>query len=288
MKGILLAGGKGTRLYPMTISVSKQILPIYDKPMVYYPLSVLMLAGIKEILIISTKRDLPAYEELLGDGSQIGLKIQYKVQENANGIGEAFLLGEEFIGNDSVCLVLGDNIFFGQGFQKFLNEGISVKNGAYICAYPIENPTEFGVVEFDTKTWKVKSIEEKPKEPKSDYAIPGLYFYDNNVVKIAKKIKPSSRGELEISDINNYYLKENKLKAIPFGRGFAWLDTGTPQGMLNASNFVSTIQEREGMYIACIEEIAWRKGFIDDKQLEALGNKLKKTKYGKYLLKLLN
>ena len=288
MKGILLAGGKGTRLYPMTISVSKQILPIYDKPMVYYPLSVLMLAGIRDILIISTKRDLPAYEELLGDGSQLGLKIQYKVQEKANGIGEAFLLGEEFIGNDSVCLVLGDNIFFGQGFQKFLNEGISVKNGAYICAYPIENPTEFGVVEFDTKTWKVKSIEEKPKEPKSDYAIPGLYFYDNNVVKIAKKIKPSSRGELEISDINNYYLKENKLKAIPFGRGFAWLDTGTPQGMLNASNFVSTIQEREGMYIACIEEIAWRKGFIDDKQLEALGNKLKKTKYGKYLLKLLN
>lgn len=286
MKGIILAGGKGTRLYPMTISVSKQILPIYDKPMIYYPLSVLLMAGIRDILVISTPRDIGLYEELLGDGSKIGVHIEYKIQEKASGIGEAFILGAEFIGNDSVCLVLGDNLFFGQAFSDILKRASNVENGAYIMAYPIENPVDFGVVEFD-KNFNVLSLEEKPKNPKSNYAVPGLYFYDNNVIDIAKNLKPSARGELEITDINNEYLRRNKLKALPLGRGFAWLDTGTPAGMLNASNFVATVQERQGFYIACIEEIAWRQGFIDDKQLEEIGNELKKVKYGQYLLNLL-
>ena len=286
MKGIILAGGKGTRLYPMTISVSKQILPIYDKPMIYYPLSVLLMSGIRDILVISTPRDIKLYEELLGDGSKIGVNIQYKVQQEAGGIGETFILGEEFIGNDSVCLVLGDNVFFGQGFANILKKGTELKEGGYIFAYPIENPTEFGVVEFD-KNGNVISLEEKPKEPKSNFAVPGLYFYDNNVVEIAKNLKPSGRGELEITDINAEYLKNKKLKVLQLGRGFAWLDTGTPAGMLNASNFVATVQERQGFYISCIEEIAWRQGFINDEQLEQIGNELKKVHYGKYLLNLL-
>ncbi len=286
MKGIILAGGKGTRLYPMTISVSKQILPIYDKPMIYYPLSVLLMSGIRDILIISTPRDIKLYEDLLGDGSKIGVKIEYKVQEKASGIGEAFILGKEFIGNDNVCLVLGDNVFFGQAFKDILHRAASIKEGGYIFAYPIDNPVEFGVVEFDEE-YNVISLEEKPTKPKSNYAIPGLYFYDNNVIEIAEHLKPSARGELEITDINNEYLRRKKLKAIPLGRGFAWLDTGTPSGMLKASNFVSTVQERQGFYISCIEEIAWRQGFISDKQLEALGNELHKVQYGQYLLNLL-
>jgi glucose-1-phosphate thymidylyltransferase len=286
MKGIILAGGKGTRLYPMTISVSKQILPIYDKPMIYYPLSVLLMSGIREILIISTPRDIKCYEELLGNGLKLGIKIEYKIQEKATGIGEAFILGEEFIGSDSVCLVLGDNVFFGQAFKDILKKAANIKEGGYIFAYPIDNPVDFGVVEFD-ENYNVISLEEKPEKPKSNYAIPGLYFYDNKVVEIAKNLKPSDRGELEITDINQEYLKKQKLKAIPLGRGFAWLDTGTPSGMLKASNFVSTVQERQGMYISCIEEIAWREGFITDKQLEAIGNELQKVQYGQYLLNLL-
>lgn len=286
MKGIILAGGKGTRLYPMTISVSKQILPIYDKPMIYYPLSVLLMSGIRDILIISTPRDIKLYEELLGDGSRLGIHIEYKIQEKAGGIGEAFIIGEEFIGNDNVCLVLGDNIFFGQAFQNILDVAVQLKDGGYIFAYPIENPKEFGVVEFDDEG-NVISLEEKPEKPKSNYAIPGLYFYDNNVIEIVKKLKPSGRGELEITDINMEYLRRKKLKVLPLGRGFAWLDTGTPAGMLKASNFVSTIQERQGFYISCIEEIAWRQGFINDEQLEKIGNELKKVQYGKYLLNLL-
>ncbi len=286
MKGIILAGGKGTRLYPMTISVSKQILPIYDKPMIYYPLSVLLMAGIRDILVISTPRDINLYKELLGDGSKIGVNIQYETQKEAAGIGEAFIIGEEFIGNDNVCLVLGDNLFFGQAFSDILKSASNLKNGACIMAYPIENPVAFGVVEFD-ENYNVLSLEEKPKNPKSNYAVPGLYFYDNKVVDIAKNLKPSDRGELEITDINMEYLKRNELRAIPLGRGFAWLDTGTPSGMLSASNFVATVQERQGFYISCIEEIAWRQGFISDKQLEDIGNELKKVDYGKYLLNLL-
>lgn len=286
MKGIILAGGKGTRLYPMTISVSKQILPIYDKPMIYYPLSVLLMAGIRDILVISTPRDINLYKELLGDGSKIGVNIQYETQKEAAGIGEAFIIGEEFIGNDNVCLVLGDNLFFGQAFSDILKSASNLKDGACIMAYPIENPVAFGVVEFD-ENYNVLSLEEKPKNPKSNYAVPGLYFYDNKVVDIAKNLKPSDRGELEITDINMEYLKRNELRAIPLGRGFAWLDTGTPSGMLSASNFVATVQERQGFYISCIEEIAWRQGFISDKQLEDIGNELKKVDYGKYLLNLL-
>lgn len=286
MKGIILAGGKGTRLYPMTISVSKQILPIYDKPMIYYPLSVLLMAGIRDILVISTPRDINLYKELLGDGSKIGVNIQYETQKKAAGIGEAFIIGEEFIGNDNVCLVLGDNLFFGQAFSDILKSASNLKDGACIMAYPIENPVAFGVVEFD-ENYNVLSLEEKPKNPKSNYAVPGLYFYDNKVVDIAKNLKPSDRGELEITDINMEYLKRNELRAIPLGRGFAWLDTGTPSGMLSASNFVATVQERQGFYISCIEEIAWRQGFISDKQLEDIGNELKKVDYGKYLLNLL-
>ena len=286
MKGIILAGGKGTRLYPMTKVISKQLLPLYDKPMIYYPLSVLLLAGIKDILIISTKEDTPKYEELLGNGSNLGIKISYKVQEKPRGLADAFILGEEFIGNESVCLILGDNVFYGENLSRMLWDAMSKKNGATIFGYPVNNPKDFGVVEFDSNN-KVISIEEKPEEPKSNYAVPGLYFYDNKVVEIAKNVKPSARGEIEITSINNEYLKNNELDVITFGRGIAWLDTGTPQGMLKASEFVEAIQARQGYFVSCIEEIAWRRGFIDDAQLRNIGNELNMTDYGKYILSLL-
>ena len=286
MKGIILAGGKGTRLYPMTKVISKQLLPLYDKPMIYYPLSVLLLAGIKDILIISTKEDTPKYEELLGSGSNLGIKISYKVQEKPRGLADAFILGEEFIGNESVCLILGDNVFYGENLSRMLWNAMSKKNGATIFGYPVNNPKDFGVVEFDSNN-KVISIEEKPEEPKSNYAVPGLYFYDNKVVEIAKNVKPSARGEIEITSINNEYLKNNELDVITFGRGIAWLDTGTPQGMLKASEFVEAIQARQGYFVSCIEEIAWRRGFIDDAQLRNIGNELNMTDYGKYILSLL-
>lgn len=286
MKGIILAGGKGTRLYPLTISTSKQLLPIYDKPMIYYPLSVLMLAGINEVLIISTPHDLPQYENLLGTGEKIGLKISYKVQDKPRGLADAFILGEEFIGNDSVCLILGDNIFYGQGLSDLLENAKNNKVGATIFGYPVSDPREFGVVEFDDK-FNVLSIEEKPKEPKSKYAVPGLYFYDNDVVEIAKNVKPSARGEIEITSINNEYLKRKNLKVELMRRGMAWLDTGNPSNMLKASMFVETVQTRQGFYISCLEEIAWRQGFIDDEQLRILGEELKQTEYGKYILSLL-
>ncbi len=285
MKGIILAGGSGTRLYPITKSVSKQMLPIYDKPMIYYPLSTLMLAGIREILIISTERDLPAFKELLGDGSDLGLKLSYEVQYAPNGLAEAFIIGEKFIGKDKVALILGDNIFYARGFSEMLAEAVSVESGAVIFGYNVTNPCEFGVVEFDGD-WNVISIEEKPKEPKSNYAVPGLYFYDNNVVEIAKNIKPSARGELEITSVNNEYLKRGQLKVQLFGRGMAWLDTGTYEGLQEASNFVSIVQKRQGLYVSCIEEIAYRKGYISKEQLVKLAQPMLKTDYGKYIMRV--
>lgn len=285
MKGIILAGGSGTRLYPSTLCVSKQILTVYDKPMIYYPLSTLMLAGIRDVLIISTPRDLPACKELFGTGESLGMNFSYVVQTEPRGLADAFILGADFIGNDSVCLVLGDNIFYGYGFTERLERAAGRKDGATIFGYHVSNPTDFGVVEFD-EDWNVLSIEEKPSKPKSDYAVPGLYFYDNNVVQIAKEVKPSVRGELEITSVNNEYLKQKKLKVELFGRGMAWLDTGTHRAMLAAANFVETVQTRQGLYVSCIEEIAYRKGFIDRTMLLKLADRLKKTEYGQYLYKV--
>lgn len=285
MKGIILAGGKGTRLYPMTKAISKQLLPIYDKPLIYYPLSILMLASIKEILIISTPRDIGDYESLFGDGSQLGLKIEYAVQDKARGLADAFIVGESFIGNDSVCLILGDNVFYGQNMTGVLEDASNKKSGAVIFGYPVKDASSFGVVEFDD-LGNVLSLEEKPKQPKSNFAIPGLYFYDNRVIEIAKRIKPSERGEKEITDVNKEYLKNNSLFVIPMGRGMTWLDTGTPEGMIQASEFVQTIQERQGFYISCIEEIAWRRGFISKEQLYKLGKEMENTEYGQYILSL--
>ncbi|WP_369283545.1 glucose-1-phosphate thymidylyltransferase RfbA [Oscillibacter sp. GMB15532] len=288
MKGIILAGGSGTRLYPITKAVSKQILPIYDKPMIYYPLSTLMLAGIQEILIISTPRDLPFYQELLGDGSDYGLQFSYALQEHPNGLAEAFLIGEEFIGQDHVALVLGDNIFYARGFSEMLHQAraqIHNSNGAVIFGYQVANPKSFGVVEFD-KDWNVLSLEEKPEHPKSDFAVPGLYFYDNSVVEIAKQITPSARGELEITAVNNEYLRRNQLKVQLFGRGMAWLDTGTHENLLEAADFVSIVQKRTGMYVSCIEEIAFRKGFITKEHLQKLAEPMLKTDYGQYMLRI--
>ena len=285
MKGIILAGGKGTRLYPMTKVVSKQLLPVYDKPLIYYPLSVLLLAGIREILIISTPEDTPNYIRLFGSGSKLGLDISYKVQEEPRGLAEAFILGSDFIGNDSVCLVLGDNVFYGQDLTKVLNKAIAENTGATVFGYPVKDPRSFGVVEFDDKR-NVISIEEKPETPKSNYAVPGLYFYDNRVIDIARNVKPSARGELEITSINNAYLAMGQLRVCLLGRGMAWLDTGTPNGMLKAAEFVEAVQSRQGFYLSCIEEIAWRRGFITSNQLRDIGESLKMTDYGQYLLSL--
>ena len=283
MKGIILAGGSGTRLYPFTRSVSKQILPIYDKPMIYYPLSVLMLAGIREVLIISTPRDIRCFQELLQDGNEFGMKIEYKIQEKPNGLAEAFIIGEEFIGKESVSLVLGDNIFFGQGFSPILKRAAEIKKGAEIFGYLVKDPREYGVVEFDENR-NVLSLEEKPEHPKSKFAVPGLYFYDNTVVEKAKNLKPSKRGELEITDLNKLYLEEKNLKVNLLGRGFAWLDTGNHKNLLQASNFIETIQERQGNYVACIEEIAYKNGWITKEELLKLAEPLLKTEYGKYLV----
>ncbi len=287
MKGIILAGGKGTRLHPMTLTVSKQLLPIYDKPMIYYPLSVLMLAGIREILLISTKESIGMYEALFRDGSELGISIEYKIQDEPRGLADAFIVGEEFIGKDNVCLILGDNIFYGNGLTGILEKASKRKKGATIFGYLVQNPRDFGVVEFDENN-KVISIEEKPNVPKSKYAVPGLYFYDNDVIEIAKQVKPSARGEVEITSINNEYLRRGQLSVELMHRGMAWLDTGTPSNMIRASAFVETVQETQGIYIACLEEIAWRKKYINDEQLIALGNKYKKTNYGKYILSLLD
>lgn len=285
MKGIILAGGSGTRLYPITKSISKQIVPIYDKPMIYYPLSTLMLAGIRDILIISTQRDVPVFQELLGDGSQLGLSLSYAVQEQPNGIAEAFIIGAEHIGSDPVALILGDNIFYAKGFSEILHRAQEHTVGATIFGYRVQNPSDFGIVEFD-RDWNVLSLEEKPEQPKSNYAVPGLYFYDNDVVDIARSIQPSARGEKEITAVNNEYLRRGTLRVELFSRGVAWLDTGTHAGLLEASDFVSIVQRRQGLYVSCIEEIAYRKGYIGREQLMALAQPMIKTDYGQYILRV--
>lgn len=285
MKGIILAGGSGTRLYPLTKAVSKQIMPVYDKPMIYYPLSILMLAGIKDILIISTPRDLPVFEELLGTGEELGLNMSYAVQKSPRGLADAFIIGEEFIGDENVALILGDNIFYGQSFSKVLKRVTERESGATIFGYYVRDPREYGVVEFDEEG-KALSIEEKPEHPKSNYAVPGLYFYDNDVVDIAKNVKPSTRGEIEITSVNNEYLRRGCLQVETLGRGFAWLDTGNHDALLDAADFVAAFQKRQGLYISCIEEIAYKKGFINKEQLIALAQPLLKTAYGQYLLEV--
>jgi glucose-1-phosphate thymidylyltransferase len=287
MKGIILAGGAGTRLYPITRSISKQIIPVYDKPMIYYPLSVLMLAGIRDILIISTPTDIGLYENLFGDGSQLGINISYKIQPSPDGLAQAFILGEEFIGDDNVCLILGDNIFYGYNFRSVLEEAANIKDGSIVFGYHVNDPERYGVVEFD-ESGKVISIEEKPEKPMSNYAVTGLYFYSNDVVQKAKNLKPSKRGELEITDLNRLYLEENRLNVKLLGRGFAWLDTGTFDSLLQASNFIATIEERQGLKVSCIEEIAFKKGFISKEQLLDLAKPLSKNQYGQYLINMAN